>query len=187
MDGPGSGKACLCPSPGSRQARPLPIVHALFNRASSERVSETGGRLGGYLAVSPVFRKCAMARRAYPTDLTDAQWAILEHFVPRPRLGGAHPPMPAASWSTPCSRSYGAASPGVCYPTNTRRGRPSPTTSGAGGWMGAGSRSTPPCGNGCASRGVGSRPRVPRSSTASRSRRRQNGAPTPNRGRPVLD
>jgi putative transposase len=29
-----------------------------------------------------------MARRAYPTDLTDAQWAILEPLVPAPKSGG---------------------------------------------------------------------------------------------------
>ncbi len=29
-----------------------------------------------------------MPRRAYPTDLTDAQWAILEPFVPAPKPGG---------------------------------------------------------------------------------------------------
>lgn len=29
-----------------------------------------------------------MSRRAYPTDLTDAQWAILEPLVPAPKPGG---------------------------------------------------------------------------------------------------
>jgi putative transposase len=29
-----------------------------------------------------------MARRAYPTDLTDAQWAILEPLIPPPKPGG---------------------------------------------------------------------------------------------------
>ena len=29
-----------------------------------------------------------MARRAYPTDLSDAQWAILEPLVPAPKPGG---------------------------------------------------------------------------------------------------
>ncbi len=29
-----------------------------------------------------------MPRRAYPTDLTDAQWAILEPLVPAPKPGG---------------------------------------------------------------------------------------------------
>ena len=38
-----------------------------------------------------------MSRRAYPTDLTDAQWAILEPLVP-PRSPAAVPRrMPAAS------------------------------------------------------------------------------------------
>ena len=29
-----------------------------------------------------------MPRRAYPTDLTDAQWALLEPYVPIPKPGG---------------------------------------------------------------------------------------------------
>lgn len=32
-----------------------------------------------------------MARRAYPTDLTDAQWMILEPLVPPPKPGGRPP------------------------------------------------------------------------------------------------
>jgi len=32
-----------------------------------------------------------MSRRRYPTDLTDAQWAILEPYVPPPRPGGRPP------------------------------------------------------------------------------------------------
>ena len=32
-----------------------------------------------------------MAHRAYPTDLTDAQWAILEPLVPPPQPGGRPP------------------------------------------------------------------------------------------------
>ncbi len=32
-----------------------------------------------------------MPRRAYPTDLTDAQWAILEPYVPPPKPGGRPP------------------------------------------------------------------------------------------------
>ena len=35
-----------------------------------------------------------MARRAYPTDLTDAQWAVLEPLVPPPRPGGRPPKHP---------------------------------------------------------------------------------------------
>ena len=29
-----------------------------------------------------------MPRKAYPTDLTDAQWAILEPLIPRAKSGG---------------------------------------------------------------------------------------------------
>jgi transposase len=32
-----------------------------------------------------------MSRRAYPTDLTDAQWAIREPLVPPPQPGGRPP------------------------------------------------------------------------------------------------
>jgi putative transposase len=32
-----------------------------------------------------------MSRRAYPTDLTDARWAILEPLVPPPQPGGRPP------------------------------------------------------------------------------------------------
>ena len=35
-----------------------------------------------------------MSRRAYPTDLTDAQWAILEPHVPPPKPGGRPPKHP---------------------------------------------------------------------------------------------
>ena len=35
-----------------------------------------------------------MARRAYPTDLTDARWAVLEPFVPPPKPGGRPPKHP---------------------------------------------------------------------------------------------
>lgn len=35
-----------------------------------------------------------MARRAYPTDLSDAEWAILELLVPPPKPGGRPPKHP---------------------------------------------------------------------------------------------
>lgn len=35
-----------------------------------------------------------MSRRAYPTDLSDAQWAILEPLVPASRPGGRPPKHP---------------------------------------------------------------------------------------------
>jgi transposase len=35
-----------------------------------------------------------MPRRRYPTDLTDAQWAILEPHVPPPKPGGRPPKHP---------------------------------------------------------------------------------------------
>jgi putative transposase len=41
-----------------------------------------------------MFRRLAMARRAYPTDLSDAQWAILEPLVPPAKPGGRPPAHP---------------------------------------------------------------------------------------------
>ena len=38
-----------------------------------------------------------MSHRAYPTDLTDAQWTLLEPLVPPPQPGGRAPALPAAS------------------------------------------------------------------------------------------
>ena len=35
-----------------------------------------------------------MSRRAYPTDLTDAQWAVLEPHIPPPKPGGRPPKHP---------------------------------------------------------------------------------------------
>lgn len=35
-----------------------------------------------------------MSRRAYPTDLSDAQWATLEPLVPAPKSGGRPPKHP---------------------------------------------------------------------------------------------
>jgi len=35
-----------------------------------------------------------MSRRAYPTDLTDAQWALFEPLVPPPRPGSRPPAHP---------------------------------------------------------------------------------------------
>jgi len=32
--------------------------------------------------------RTTMGRRAYPSDLTDEQWAILEPFIPQPSTGG---------------------------------------------------------------------------------------------------
>jgi len=41
-----------------------------------------------------LIRRCARSRRAYPTDLTDAQWAILEPSIPPPKPGGRLPKHP---------------------------------------------------------------------------------------------
>ena len=35
-----------------------------------------------------------MSRIPYPTDLTDAQWKLIEPYVPRPKPGGRPPKYP---------------------------------------------------------------------------------------------
>ena len=82
------------------------------------------------------------ARLAYATDLTDAEWQLLAPLIPAPKPGGRPPCMTAASWSTPWPTGSGRAAPGGCCPTTYRPGRPSTTTSAAGGTKGSGSRST---------------------------------------------
>lgn len=39
-------------------------------------------------AESPVREEAAMPRRRYPSDLTDARWALLAPLIPAPRPGG---------------------------------------------------------------------------------------------------
>src|SRR5829696_4227134 len=82
------------------------------------------------------------ARRAYATDLTDAEWQLLAPLIPAPKPGGRPPCMTAASWSTPWPTGSGRAAPGGCCPMICRPGRPSTTTSAAGDSKGSGSRST---------------------------------------------
>src|SRR5215216_6647817 len=43
------------------------------------RAGQGGGRQGGLVSVS---------RRGYPSDLTDAQWALIEPLLPEPSTGG---------------------------------------------------------------------------------------------------
>lgn len=55
--------------------------------SGSQRVSGTGVDWEDIRQSTP-FRRCALPRRACPTDLTDAQWSSLEPLVPAPKPGG---------------------------------------------------------------------------------------------------
>ena len=94
---------------------------------SGNHLSETvrKGFLGRWLGTLP-----SMMRRAYPTDLSDVEWACLEPYLPthagigRPRLHSS-----CARSSTPSSTSSVADVPGACCRTSFRPGRLSITTS----------------------------------------------------------
>ena len=44
--------------------------------------------MGGYRPWSARFRSTALPRRRDPSDLTDAQWAVLAPLIPAPKPGG---------------------------------------------------------------------------------------------------
>jgi hypothetical protein len=117
-----------------------------------------------------------LPRRRYPTDLTDAEWQLLAPLIPASKPAAAHLSTTAASWSTPWPTGCEPAAPGGCCPTTCHPGKPSTTTSAAGGNRSCGSRSTV-C---CMSRsgpGKGGGPlRAQRSWTARVSRRPSGGA-----------
>lgn len=73
-----------------------------------------------------------MTPKAYPTDLTDAEWNRLQPWIPPPKPGADPAPLRYGKCSTPFSMSCEAASPGGCSPTNFRPGKRSTTTSAAG-------------------------------------------------------
>ena len=55
-------------------------------------------------------------RKAYQTDLSDAEWSCLEPHLPAPKATGRPGCTPCARSSTPSSTSCGAAVPGDCLP-----------------------------------------------------------------------
>jgi putative transposase len=63
----------------------------------------------------------------YPSDLSDAEWALLEPLLESSERRGRRSSPPGA-WRMPSSTCSGAAAPGGCSPESTRRGKPSTTT-----------------------------------------------------------
>src|SRR5215211_2942327 len=115
-----------------------------------------------------------LRRRRYPTDLTDAEWQLLARSSPLPSRAAAHPSMTAGSWSMPWPIGYGPAAPGGCCPMTYRPGRPSTTTSAAGGSRRCGNRSTACCASRSGSGRAGG-PRPARRSWTAKASRPPNG------------
>ena len=61
-------------------------------------------------------------RRAYPSDLTDAQWRIIEPLLPPAKAGGRPRTANLQEWSTPYSTSAVAAVAGECCPMSFLHG-----------------------------------------------------------------
>jgi transposase len=82
------------------------------------------------------------ARRAYATDLTDAEWQLLAPLIPAPKPGGRPPLHDRRELVNAMAYWLRAGCAWRLLPTTYRPGRPSTTTSAAGGTKGSGSRST---------------------------------------------
>jgi transposase len=79
-----------------------------------------------------------LPRRAYPTDLSDAEWRLVQPLIPPVKSGGRPPATADVSWSMPSPTGSVPAAPGDCSRTTCRPGRPSITTGGSGGVRAAG-------------------------------------------------
>jgi transposase len=112
-------------------------------------------------------------RRAYPTDLTDAQWALLDPWLSARAWTGRPRTVDLREVVNAVSICCGPAANGGTYRTISRTGAPCATTTISGSGTGPGSRSTRRCAPRTA-HGWGARPSpVRRSSTAKRPRRRR--------------
>jgi putative transposase len=113
-------------------------------------------------------------RRPYATDLTDAEWQLLAPLIPAPKPGGR----PAVHDRRELVNAKASWLRAGCawwrLPMTCRLGRPSTTSSAAGGSRDCGSRSTACCASRSGSgRGDGQRPAQP--SWTARASRPPNG------------
>ena len=94
-------------------------------RTSENSPSETvrKGLLREWLGRVPNMRK------AYQTDLSDAEWSYIEPHLPTPKAPGAPGYTPCARSSRPTSTSCVVDVPGACCRTTFLPGRPSTITS----------------------------------------------------------
>src|SRR5215217_4001750 len=90
-------------------------------------------------------------RRAYQTDLSDAEWACIEPHLPTPRAPGRPRVHTLRERSLTLSSTLSAADvPGAYCHTTFHPGRPSTITSELGESTAPGRRCTLPCASGCA-------------------------------------
>lgn len=114
-------------------------------------------------------------RKAYPSDLSDAEWKYIEPLIPPPKPAGR--PRTTDMWEVVNAIFYVVRSGCAWrmlahdYPP----GKPSIITSGSGGRMGPGNESTTRCVARYAAKRGATKSRVQRFWTASRSRRRKEG------------
>ena len=107
-----------------------------------------------------------MPRRASPTDLTDAQWAILEPHVPPPKPGGRPPKHPRREL---VDAMLYVLRGGIAWRLLPHEFPPWQTVYHSFRiWRDDGSGSTPPCASASAPRRAAIRSQAGRSSTASR-------------------
>lgn len=86
-----------------------------------------------------------MARRPYPTDLSDAEWELIDPHIPAVKSGGRQQSIPAGNWWTPCPTCCAVAVPGACCHMTFHPGKRSITTSAAGARPVSSKRSTMLC------------------------------------------
>lgn len=91
-----------------------------------------------------------LGRQAYPSDLTDEQWALLEPLVPAIAPDAAYHVHERREIVKAISTCCEAAAPGACYPTSFLRGKPCIPPSVDGNTKGSGIRSCGPYVCGCA-------------------------------------
>src|SRR5215207_2515242 len=93
-----------------------------------------------------------LARRRYPTDLTDAEWQLLAPLIPAPKPGGRPPIHDRRELVNAMAYWLRAGCAWRLLPHDLPPCRPSSTTSAAGRRRDCGNRSTPPSASrsGCA-------------------------------------
>ena len=123
----------------------MTLAQPLFTQLPRETVRK--GVLRQWLGTLP-----SMRRRAYQTDLSDAEWSHMEPLIPAPKAPGRPRVHTLRVRSlTPSSTSSKVAVPGAYCRTTSLLGKPSTITSGDGASTVPGRGCTPPCASGCGS------------------------------------
>ena len=86
-----------------------------------------------------------LPRRRYPTDLTDAEWRLLAPLIPASKPGGRPPIHDRRKLVNAMVYWLRAGCAWRLLPMSCRPGKPSTTTSAAGGNRSCGGRSTVCC------------------------------------------